>query len=70
MITGKLLFILIRRQLKFTIDPLGAAPRQLESTGLLPAGKTYAMRIGRGRTGGEIEPDKREFVIDFVGDHL
>jgi hypothetical protein len=56
--------------LKFTIDQLGASLRRLESTGLPPAGKTYAMRIGRGGTGGEIESDKRKFVIDFVGDHL
>lgn len=42
----------------------------LDKPGLPPAGRTYATRVGRGGVGGEIEPDKRKFALDFVGGQL
>ncbi len=42
----------------------------LDKSGLSAGGRTYATRVGRGGFGGEIAPDKRKFVIDFVGDRL
>lgn len=42
----------------------------LDHPALPPGGRTYATRIGRGGSGGVIEPNKRKFVIDFVGGDL
>jgi glucans biosynthesis protein len=42
----------------------------LDKAGLPPGGRTHATRIGRGGVGGEIEANKRKFVIDFTGERL
>lgn len=42
----------------------------LDKSGLPPGGRTHATRIGRGGVGGEIEANKRKFVIDFTGERL
>jgi glucans biosynthesis protein len=42
----------------------------LEKQALPPGGRTYATRVGRGGSGGVIEPGKRKFVLDFVGGPL
>jgi glucans biosynthesis protein len=42
----------------------------LDTSELPPGGRTYATRIGVGGYSGESEPDKRKFVIDFVGGRL
>ena len=42
----------------------------VDTSKLPPGGRTYATRIGVGGFSGESEPDKRKFVIDFVGGRL
>jgi periplasmic glucans biosynthesis protein len=42
----------------------------LDTSKLPPGGRTYATRLGVGGYSGESEPDKRKFVIDFVGGRL
>ena len=42
----------------------------LDKPGLPPGGRTVATRLGRGGVGGEIEANKRKFVIDFTGEPL
>ena len=42
----------------------------LDTSGLPPGGRTYATRTGVGGFSGESEPDKRKFVIDFMGGRL
>ena len=42
----------------------------LDQPNLPPGGKTYATYVGRGGSGGVIEPNKRKFVIDFTGGAL
>jgi glucans biosynthesis protein len=42
----------------------------LDKSELSPGGQTHATRIGRGGVGGEIEVNKRKFVIDFTGERL